>query len=356
MDRNIQKMKKIISILIATLMFVGCSDGKKTLHVYSWADYIDQTVLTDFERDFNCHVCIDTFDSNESMIAKLRAGAEGYDICIPSSYMVDQMAQDNMIDPIDKNIISNVINNFDHSFDSQIIDPNLSYSVPFAVTYAGLMCLTNKIKGTELSWDIFSDTSLNQKMSFLDDIRETIGIGLMYNGFSINSENKDEIEVAINTILKWRKNIRKFDAESYKTEVANKSLYVGHGYSSDAFQVILGDDETLGRDDICFILPKEGFSIAWDEMVIMKKSENKELAYNFINFMYKKENALKNMIHNISPVPHKFAISELPDNLKKTIILDRETSKKGQVIKRFKNKETIDLYNLAWDRIKASLK
>jgi len=346
-------MKNILYTLSLALILTGCSDNKVTLHVYSWADYIPPETIDEFENRYNCNLCIDTFDSNEGMYAKLKAGASGYDICFPSSYMVQQMINEDMIEKLDKTQITNVTENFDHSFDSQIIDPEMTYSVPYAVTYTGFMYLKDKVDCSNMSWDILKNEKLSQKISLLEDIREVVGAGLMYNGFSINSENEAEIKKAVETVKIWKKNIRKFDAEAYKLEVSNKSLYLGHAYSSDAFQIIVGDEEGGSRDDIGFGFPKEGFTIAFDEMVILKNSVNKDLAYKFINFIYEKENSLNIMIYNVAPVPNKKSIQELPENLRNSIIISQDILKNGQILKPFKNPNTMEMYSKAWDEIKS---
>jgi len=347
-------MKTIIPLFLLSLL-VGCGDDKPVLHVYNWADYIDQSVISEFEEKNGCHVCIDSFDSNESMFAKLKAGASGYDVIFPSSYMVNQLAGEGMILKLDHSKLPNVKNNFDHKFDTQVVDAEMNYSVPYAVTYTGIMYLKDNVKNNkDISWDIFNDPSLSQRMSMLYDIREVIGIGLMYNGFSLNSENPEEISKAVKTLKEWKKNIRKFDAESYKVEIATRALTLGHAYSTDSFQVIIGDNETESRHDIGFALPKEGFTIAFDEMCIMKNSKNQELSYKFIDFMYDNEMAYKNMTFNFAPVPNKVAISKLPEEMKKIIILDDETIKRGQVMKQFRDQKSMWLYSKAWDDLKSN--
>lgn len=159
-------------------------------------------------------------------------------------------------------------------------------------------------------------------MSILDDIRETIGFGLMACGYSINSESEQELEEAVEFVLKAKENIRKFDNESYKTEVANGSSYIGYGYSGDCLQVILGDGECEGRSDLAIAYPKEGFTVSCDEFAIMKDAENAELAYAFINFIYTTENCKKNMEYVLSLTPQIEAEALLDDSIRAALVLD----------------------------------
>ncbi len=353
-------MKKLnipaLAAVLAACAFVGC-DSKPELHIYTWSDYIAPDVISDFEEDYKCRIVIDTFDSNETMYAKLKAGGTGYDIIMPSSYLVALMAKEGLIAKLDHAKMPNVKKNFDPRFAKQILDASFTYNVPYAVTYTGFMYAKDKMpQGAAVaSWSILANPALKGKATLLDDIREVVGAGLMANGFSISSTKAEEIDKAVETVLKWRENIRKFDAESYKTEVASGATWLGHGYSTDATQVILGDEEAgdAPRADIGFALPKEGFSIAFDEMVLAAGAPNPDLAYAFMNYVYDGNNAEENMEYIMGPMPVKPGIAQLDDDYRKLIVLDDETMKRGQVITPVDD-ATMELYNKAWDRIKAT--
>ena len=334
------------------------SDGG-VLHIYTWSDYIAPEVLESFEKALDVTVKVDTFDSNEAMYAKLKAGGTGYDIIMPSSYQIGMMAKEGMILKLDHAKIPNVRNNFDKSFTNQILDPNFTYSVPYAVTYTGFMYLKNKIpEGVDVnSWSILNTAALKGRISILDDIREVIGAGLMSLGYSINSTDPKQIEAAVQQVLKWRSNIRKFDAESYKTEVPSGAIWLGHGYSTDTTQVIVGDEEAgaPARDDIGFALPKEGYTIAFDEMVIASAARRKDLAYAFINYIYDGDVAKVNMEYICGPNPVKPGIDKLDPEYRDVIILTPEQLKQGQVLRNFDDQpEVQEIYNRAWDKIKAT--
>lgn len=330
-----------------------------TLHIYTWSDYISPDVLESFEKALGVKVAIDTFDSNEAMYAKLKAGGTGYDLIMPSSYQIKTMAREGMIDKLDHARMPNVMKNFDKSFATQILDNGFTYSAPYAVTYTGFAYAKDKIpEGAEVdSWSILGNEALKGRISLLDDMREVIGSGLMYLGYSINSENPAEIDAAVEQILKWRANVRKFDSESYKTEVASGATWLGHGYSTDITQVIIGDEESgaPARDDIGFALPKEGFAIAFDEMVVASGARRKDLAYAFINYIYDGDVAAVNMDYICGPNPVRPGIEQLDEDYRSLIILDAQTLRYGQILTSFDDKPEVQaLYNKAWDRIKAT--
>ncbi|MBR3222095.1 MAG: spermidine/putrescine ABC transporter substrate-binding protein [Kiritimatiellae bacterium] len=383
---NHRKVTSVAAALASVAFIAGCTDNKPegedltaqalaaaeaagfrppdsgdggTLHIYTWSDYIAPDVLSSFEVALKVKVVIDTFDSNEAMYAKLKAGGTGYDIIMPSSYQIATMAREGMIDKLDHSKIPNVKKNFDPSFSAQVLDPSFTYSAPYAVTYTGLAYRKDKMpEGAEVaSWAIIGNPAMKGRVSLLDDIREVIGAGLMYLGYSVNSTSAAEINAAVEQVLKWRVNVRKFDAESYKTEVASGATWIGHGYSTDVTQVIVGDEEAgaPARDDVGFALPKEGFAIAFDEMVVAKSAKRKDLAYAFINYIYDGDVAKVNMEYICGPNPVKPGIDQLDPEYRDLIVLNPEQLKRGQLIKSFDGQQAVmDLYNKAWDRIKAT--
>ena len=329
------------------------------LHVYTWSDYVAPDVIEGFEKALGVKVVIDTFDSNESMYAKLKAGGTGYDVIMPSSYQIAAMAREQMIVPLDHAKIPNVKKNFDPSFDRQILDDSFTYNVPYAVTYTGFEYAKNRIpEGVDVeSWSVLDNPAFAGRITLLDDLREVIGAGLMYLGYSVNSTDPAEIDAAVKQVLAWRANVRKFDAESYKTEVASGSVWIGHGYSTDATQVICGDeDEGMeARDDIGFALPKEGFTIAFDEMVVAAGARRSDLAYAFINYVYDGDVAKVNMDYLCGPTPVAPGIAQLDEDYRELIVLKPEQLAHGQVLGSFDAQpEVQELYNRAWDRVKAT--
>ena len=345
-----KNVKSLAGAALALGMIAGCGPSKPELHIYTWSDYVDEDVKSKFEEENNCKVVIDTFDSNEAMYAKLQAGSTGYDIITPSSYQIPLMAKNKMIIPLDHSKIPNVKKNFDAAFANSILDPSFTYNAPYMVTYTGIAYRKDKIaKDVPVdSWKIYETAALKGRMSLLSDMRETIGAALKSLGYSLNSEKKEELDKAVEVVIGWKKNIAKFDNEQYKTAVAAGEWFVGHGYSSDVTQIMLEDDK------VGFSLPKEGFTIAFDEMVIAADAPQKELAHKFIDFMYRPEMAKANMESVCAPMPVKAALEALKPEPKALIVKDADTIKRGEVLRDFDDKpEVRKMYIEAWDKIKA---
>ena len=347
-------LKKLLLLLFSVIMLFGCSDKRPMLHIYTWADYIDPDVVKAFEDKYYCKVCIDTFESNEAMFAKLITGTAGYDLITPTSYFIDMLVEHDIICELDTNKLTAVIKDFDHRYNDKIYKPIFKYTVPYAISYGCLFYNKNKVSVEDVqSYNVFLNPKYKGRITILDDIRETIGFGLMANGYSLNSESIEELNKAVAFLSKVKQNIRKFDNESYKTEVADGSTYIGYGYSGDCLQVILGDEEGNGRDDLAIAYPKEGFTVSCDEFAIMKNAENADLAYKFIEFIYTTENCKKNMEFILSITPQLKAEDELDQKIRAALALDEETLKRGQVTTNFGGKKDIlELYNKMWDRVK----
>ena len=336
--------------VFALCMVAGCGTSKPVLHVCTWSDYIDEGVVRLFEKQNGCRVEIETFDSNEEMVDKLKDGGSGFDIVTPTSYVIPALAREDLIQPLDHAKIPNLRRFFDRSFAEAILDPSFTYNAPYMVTYTGLVYRKDKLP-KDLSantWDVLESPALGGRASLLDDMRETIGAALKSLDCSLNSERKEELDKAVEVVLKWRKNAPALDNAQYKESVASGEWLIGHGYSSDAAQLMRKDP------NVGFALPKEGFTIAFDEMVIPTDAPQPELAHKFINFLYAPKIAKANVEGVCAPMPVKGVIKQLEPRLRRLVEVDADTFRRGEVIQSIEDKPAVrDMYQKAWERIKA---
>ena len=353
-------MIRIASAAAAMLMAGGCGE-KKTLHIYTWADYISPTVIERFEEKFGCNVVIDTFDTNEAMYAKLKAGGTGYDLMFPSSYIVKLLAKEGLIEALDHTKCPSVRKNFYKPYAKMLPeDPELVYAAPYSSSPTILFYDPKRIPaGVEMgTWAVLGNPAFKGKISFLDDMREVIGAGLMYQGHSINSTDQKEIDAAVEQVLKWRENVRKFDSESYKTEVADGSTWIGQGFGQVARQVILGEaeDGSDARSDLTYAYPKEGFTESCEEMVVATGAQNRDLAYALIEFLYSDvEAGVTNMKYVLGMLPCKPAIDALDDKFRAAVVAKPEIMAKAQVILGLESiPGAMEMYAKAWDRIRGT--
>lgn len=293
-------MKKTIIYAVLCSFIAGsvsmCGKSKKELHIFNWADYMNPKVIEKFEKENNCTVVMNYFDSNEALYAKLKAGAQGYDILFPSSYMSKIMYEQKMLRDIDRSKLKN-LKNIDTGFIARGLDPVMKYSVPYMVTYCGIAYNKKKVKNFKASWSMYDRADLKGRMTLLNDVREVIGAALKFNGYRYNTTDDAELQKAGDTVIRWKRNIAKFDVDEAKRGLSSGEFYLIQVYNGDALQ-IMGENE-----DIDFALPEEGTSISQDDFVIPVNSNNTEMAYRFIDFMLDPENSKENMnfVYYLSP-------------------------------------------------------
>ena len=350
----------LVAFAMALVFTLGCTE-KRELHLYTWADYISPEVIEAFEKEYDCKVVIDTFDTNEAMYAKLKAGATGYDVYVPSSYMVKLLAKEKLIVPLEHSKCPSLKKNFFASYSKMLPeDPTLEYAAPYSCSPTILFYDPKHIpEGVEMNtWAVLGNPAFKGRIQLLDDMREVIGAGLMYLGYSINSVKQEEIDAAVNQVLKWKENVRKFDSESYKTEVAAGSSWIGQGFGQVARQVILGEaeDGSDARHDLKYAYPKEGYTHSCEELVVSSTASNPDLAYKLIEFLYgNPEMGAKNMEYVLGMLPSVPAIEALDKEIRDIVVESPEIMSFGQVILGIENiPAATEMYAKAWDRIKAS--
>ena len=345
------KVTRLIAVLgLAAICLSGCGSRRPVLRIYIWADYLAPEIVTDFERVSSCRVKIDTFDSNETMYAKLKEGGASYDLVVPSSYQVSIMIQNNMLQPLNKELLPNVIANFDSSYRNVVLNPKMTHSVPYAFSCTGIAYRKDKVGGVAIdSWDCLGNPAFAGRVSLLDDYREVIGAALKSLGYSVNTTNSEEIQKAKEVVLRWKKNAFKFDNEAYKTSLANGELDIVHGYNCDILQVMVHDEEK-----IVFAFPKEGFAVSCDEMVIPANAKAVDLAHAFINFLYVPDNAAQNIQHMCAPMPNIQGLAKLSEKYRAfpTLLPFPEIMAKSEVIKYLGEADV--LYLKAWEEIMAA--
>ena len=339
----------ILFLAAALLGTIACG-GKKdqaTLHVYTWADYVKPEIVARFESGNGCRVVIDTFDSNEAMYAKIKAGATGYDLITPTSYMVSLMNGQGMLQPLDRSLLPNTTH-VDPEYLAIAIDKTMDHSVPYMLTNTGIAYLKSKVRNFEPTWAMFEREDLKGRMVMLNDMRETIGAALKFLGYSLNTANPEELEKAKEVVLRWKKNLAKFENEQYKSGIASGEFLLVHGYSGDILQV-QGENA-----DIAFAMPKEGGAISCDDLVISKTAKEAVLAHAFIDFLHDPKVAAENTEFIQYLCPNKDAYPLLDEKIRSNtgIFLTPELKAKCEIFADLgaDNAKWVKV----WDEIKAA--
>lgn len=335
-------------VTLAIVASLGCAKRETpVLHVYTWADYIKPEVVQRFERENRCRVVIDTYDSNEAMYAKLKAGATGYDLLTPSSYQVQVLEKQGMLQPLDHSRLPNLVN-VDREYLAIAIDSGMVHSVPYMLTNTGVGYLRSKVGELEPTWAVFDRSDLKGRMTMLNDMRETIGAALKSLGYSLNSTDSLQLEQAKDVVLRWKRNLAKFENEQYKGGLASGEFVVVHGYNGDLMQA------RAENPDIAFLAPREGLSLSCDDLVIPKDAKQVELAHRFIDFLHDPEVAAENSVAIQYLCPNSASYDRLPADFMNdpALRLAPEVRARSEVIRDL----GADLvkYTRIWDVIKAT--
>ena len=267
----------------------SCSKkDERVLYLYNWTYYTPDEVLRDFEKEFNCTVKVDSYASNEEMYSKLRAGAKGYDVVVPSQDYVSIMIRQGMLRELDQSKLTNRVNINPLVLEKAEYDPEMRYAVPYYFGAAGVSVNKTKVpQGYERSWNIFSDAKFAGHATMMDDMREVMGDALAHLGHDVNSLSDSELDEAEKFITQnWLPNLVKFDAESFGKSFASGDFWLCHGYA----EVVYGEvPKEKWEETIDFFIPAEGGASYLDSMCILKDAPHYDLANEFINYIHRPE-------------------------------------------------------------------
>ena len=290
--------RAVVICLIASSLAVltaACGGGQpklaKELHLYNWSEYIEPQVLEDFEAEFGVHVIEDTFANNEELLAKLQAGATGYDVIVPSDYMVEIMIEEGLLAKLDHKNLSN-IGNIDAKFANPPYDPGMVHCVPYLWGTTGIGYNSEVFEEPPDSWAYLFDSELASqyagKFTMLNDVREAMGAALKYLGYSLNSTNEAELQEARDLLIQQKQGVYAYDAEQYEDLLSADETVMAHSWSGDIFMAAEEDER------LWYAIPKEGGVIWADNLCIPTSAPNKYTAEVFINYLMRPDVAAAN--------------------------------------------------------------
>jgi len=284
------KRYTLITIFLVLAFLLG-SCGKaqpseeKVVNLYAWSEYIPQALLDGFTKKTGIKVNYDAYSSNEELLAKLQAGASGYDIIIPSDYTVSIMINQGLLEPIDLSKVPNFVN-IDESLKNPKFDPGNKYTVPYQWGTSCLVVDTDKVTRPITKLADLWDPAFKGKVVLLDDEREVIGMALLVLGYDKNSTDEAQLEEAKAKLLELKPNIKLFDSDSPKTALLSGEVWLGLTWNGEA---ALAHQENPAID---YIIPEEGCTIWFDNLAIPKGAPHPEAAYALINYILDPEASL----------------------------------------------------------------
>ena len=266
----------------------GVGNGK--LKLYIPGAYMSEALVPNFEKEYKVKVIVEYFDSNEMMYAKVQAG-DKYDVLVPSDYMIERLLKQKMLQPLDKKAMTNAGELMD-AVKNLSFDPDNSYSMPYFWGNVGIVYNKEKVPADTVKqqgYSIFQNTDYAGKIFWYDSERDSFMVALKVLGFSMNTENQDEINKAYEWLLKMNDTMK----PTYVTDEVIDSMSSG---IKDLAVVYSGDAATILKDNqsMDFWAPNEGTNVWYDAMVIPSNAENPALANKFINYVISYEAALGN--------------------------------------------------------------
>lgn len=277
--------------------FAAVSRADDTLYLYNWNNYIGDATLQRAEAHCRCRIRQDYYADNEEMLAKLEAGASGYDLIVPTGNAVESLIRRQALRLLDKTRLPHFAN-LKAEYLNSWFDPGNRYSVPYATTLTLIGYNADKLAELGLptdSWALIFEPEylkkLRGKVTVLNSQRELFAAALRYLGHPAQSRDPAHWQAAKALILRAKPYWAAFSNSTYIKDLAVGNIWVAHGYSNDMFRA-QQDAITAHRPfRIDFALPREGAVLAVDSFVLHRSGRRPDLAHCFVDFMLQGENA-----------------------------------------------------------------
>lgn len=322
--------KILILLLTITINTLYASD--KVLNVYAWSGYLSGHIIQLFEKQHGIRINHSTFLSNEVLYAKLKANPDSrYDIIMPSTYFIDKMVKQNLLQKIDKTKLPN-FKNINPSFLNKDYDLHNDYSVPYLYNNTGIAVNIKyhpELNNTaNITWKDLWDNKYKDKLLIFDDTRETFAIALMKLGYSVNDTNPEHIKEAFEQLKLLMPNIKLFNTAGQRSIYLDEDITIGMGWNGDI---------CLARKDnpnINMIYPKDGFLIALDCLAIPKNAKHVAYAHKFINFLLEAHTAKDIALLSGFSTANLAAMELLPNDIKNNHIVypTQDTMQRAQIL------------------------
>ena len=291
-----------------------------SINVYNWGEYIstgaDEGTLDvngEFEKLTGIKVNYTNYATNEELYAKLKGGGAAYDVIIPSDYMISKMIKEKMIQPLD---FSN-IPNFEYimeNFRNQAYDPENAYTVPYTWGTVGIIYDTTMIDipPEEIDWDLLWNEDYADQILMFDNPRDAFAIAEIMQGYSLNTENPDELEDAANKLKKQKRIVQGYVMDEVFDKMEAGDALIAPYYAGDALTIL------EGNEDLDFVVPKSGTNLFVDAMCIPSNARQKEAAEMYINFMCEPDIAFANIDYICYSTPHSAAFEMLDEETRES--------------------------------------
>lgn len=280
MKKTVLRVLALVMVLALMLLSAGCSSSaKKELVIFSWADYIDPELLTEFTEQTGIEINYNYFNSEEEMLSKLEAVNGGdYDIIIASDYIINIARQENLLKEIDKSKVPNYAN-LNEKYLNQYYDPESKYTVPYVAGTPLIVYDPAKVTCEITGFNSLWDESLKDQIVVMDHMRNVIGFTLKSMGYSLNETDPDVIAAAGEKLLQLKPNIRALDGDTPYEKLISGECTLGYIFTSQV-SIVMSE-----RPDFVVVYPEEGMGFGIDSLFMPVNAPHEAEALEFMNFM-----------------------------------------------------------------------
>jgi spermidine/putrescine transport system substrate-binding protein len=326
------KKRFFLTFFLSVFLFLICLSktvfaAENVLNIYSWAGYLSDSVISQFEIETGIRVNYATYVNNEVLYAKLKANPDaGYDIIIPSSYFISRMQKQGLIQKIDHSKLAHY-KNINPIFLSKEHDPANEYSIPYLWNGTGIAFNTRyHVLKSVSSWQDLWQPRYRDQLLVLDDTRECFSMALIALGYSVNDQDPNHIKAAFEKLKALMPNIKLFNMDAQRSIYLDEDITIGMGLNGDIFLA------SAQNPHLHFIYPNEGFVITLDSIAIPVGAKHVENAHRFIDFVLRAEIAKQITLESGFSTPNSAAKALLPEQVRTDPILypNAEILKRGQ--------------------------
>ncbi len=282
-------MKRLVNLLVGASLAIavaGPAQAAGKLNIYNWFDYLPQELIDKFSKQHDVEVTMDTYDSNEALLARLKAGVTGYDVAVPGDFMVAILIQEGMLERTEPNKMPN-FKHMNPNWVDVYWDPGREYSVPYQWGTTNFM-----VDGTVYDGDIDTlkvlfdpPAKLSGKINMLKDVNDVLNAGLRYLGYPRCNDNPEQLKALNDLLVNAKKHWLSFNSDGAKEVLVSGDAAVGQIWNG------FGMRARMEKPTLRYAYPREGFTGWMDNIVVLKGAPNLENAKKFQNFMMDPQNA-----------------------------------------------------------------
>ena len=298
----------VACVLLVTLIVTGHSvKSDRVVNVCSWGEYIDESLITRFEEETGIRVNYQTAESNEALYSLIKMGGADFDVIVPSDYMIARLIEEDMLAELDYDNIPN-FDLIDDTYKHLSYDPENKYTVPYTWGALGIIYNTAMVSEPITSWSAMFDPQYAGQVLMINNSRDAIGAALLSLGYSLNTTDESQLEEAFNLIKQAK------DNGVYQAFVMDEVFGKMEGGNAAIAMYYAGDYLTMleNNEDLAFVIPEEGSNWFVDAMCVLKSSQHKDEAEEWINFIASTDANLANMDYIWYASPNAEALEEYP--------------------------------------------